>query len=55
MPTRLGRDKQGCFARWGVTGKKYYYRCGSERAQKAAKKQAEQQGAAAKAAGDKDE
>ena len=29
MPTRLGRDSKGCFARWGDSGAKYRYECGN--------------------------
>ncbi len=46
MPTRTGKDKRGCFARWGRTGKKYYYKCGDPRARDRAKTKANKQGRA---------
>ena len=46
MPVTTGKDTQGCFARWGKTGKKYHYRCGSAMGRKRAKKKASQQGQA---------
>ena len=30
MPIELGRDKDGCFARWGRTGAKYHYNCNDD-------------------------
>jgi len=50
MPTRTGRDKKGCYARWG-SQKKYYYRCGDEKAKQRAIARANKQGAAIRAAG----
>ena len=46
MPVQLGKDKDGCFARWGDAGKKYYYTCGDEAARNAAKTKAYKQGVA---------
>lgn len=51
MPVSTGRDSKGCFARWGSSGKKYYYTCGNASARESAKKKAARQGAAAYAAG----
>jgi hypothetical protein len=50
MPTRFGKDKTGCYARWG-SGKKYYYKCGDKSARARAKARADKQGAAAHAGG----
>ena len=47
MPTKAGKDKKGCFMRWGSSGKKYYYRCGDKAARERAKKKADRQGRAA--------
>jgi hypothetical protein len=46
MPVQTSQDSQGCFARWGTKGKKYYYECGNEEALKNAKKKATAQGVA---------
>jgi len=46
MPVQLGKDKTNCFARWGRSGKKYYYTCGNENARKKAKQKAYEQGLA---------
>lgn len=46
MPVQLGKDLQGCWARWGQAGKKYHYNCGDETARDAAKAKAHRQGAA---------
>jgi len=43
MPSITGKDSKGCFARWGKTGKKYYYRCGNKAARKRAKALADAQ------------
>ena len=51
MPTRMGKDSKGCFAKWGGRGKKYYYACGDAAARNRAKAKANRQGAAAHAAG----
>ena len=41
-----GKDSKNCFARWGKTGKKYYYRCGDAAARKRAQAKAAKQGRA---------
>jgi hypothetical protein len=46
MPVQLGKDNQGCFARWGSQGKKYYYTCNDPNARKKAKDKALNQGKA---------
>ena len=46
MPVRLGVDKEGCFARWGNKGKRYYYPCGNENKRNEAKQKAYEQGLA---------
>ena len=46
MPVIVSHDTEGCFARWGKQGKKYYYPCGNEEARKAAKQKAWLQGLA---------
>lgn len=46
MPVQLGKDKDGCFARWGQQGKKYYYTCNDPVARKTAKEKARKQGIA---------
>ena len=46
MPVQLGKDKTNCFARWGRSGKKYYYTCGNETARNKAKQKAYEQGIA---------
>jgi len=51
MPVHLGKDEKGCFAQWGGSGKKYYYKCGDEAAKKEAAKKAAAQGRAAYASG----
>lgn len=43
MPIRTGKDKKGCWAKWGKTGKKYYYKCGNKIAKARALKKAEAQ------------
>lgn len=50
MPVTTGKDSKGCYAQWG-SQKRYYYSCGSKRARERAKKKAEQQGRAIRAAG----
>lgn len=47
MPVMTGKDKEGCFTRWGSKGAKYYYECGDEKAQGMAKAKAYKQGFAA--------
>lgn len=46
MPGQLGRDKEGCYSRWGNEGKKYYYECGNEEERNKAKEKAYKQGIA---------
>lgn len=46
MPVELGKDKEGCFARWGKSGAKYHYTCGNEDARNSAKQKAYKQGLA---------
>jgi hypothetical protein len=47
MPTHTGKDSNGCYARWGSTGKKYHYECGNKEARDRAKAKADAQGRAA--------
>lgn len=51
MPTQTGKDSQGCYARWGNHGHKYYYQCGNKAARDRAKRKADAQGRAAHAHG----
>lgn len=44
MPIDVNKDKDGCFVRWGVEGKKYYYECGNEEERNKAKEKAYKQG-----------
>ena len=46
MPVNTGKDKDGCYARWGEEGKKYHYECGNEKEKKEAKRKAIIQGIA---------
>lgn len=46
MPLKNGHDKKGTYWRYGDNGSKYYYKTGDEKAQKAAKKKAIDQGVA---------
>lgn len=46
MPISVGNDRDGCFARWGRDGKKYYYPCGNEALLEKAKSKAYKQGQA---------
>lgn len=46
MPVQTGKDREGCFARWGTRGKKYYYPCGDESGLGEAKSKAYKQGQA---------
>ena len=48
MPIELGRDKDGCFARWGRTGAKYHYTCNDDATRQEAKAKALEQGRAIK-------
>jgi hypothetical protein len=44
MPVKLDKDKEGCYAVWGSSGKKYYYPCNDEVKKNKAKKLAYLQG-----------
>ena len=46
MPVQTGSDSQGCFAKWGDAGHKYYYKCGNKIAREHAKAKARTQGIA---------
>lgn len=46
MPVQTGKDKKGCYARWGNRGAKYYYTCGNTTSMNKAKQKAHIQGAA---------
>lgn len=46
MPVKIGNDKNGCFAKWGNKGKKYYYKCGDKKSEGEAKNKAYKQGIA---------
>lgn len=46
MPVNTGKDKDGCYAKWGENGKKYHYECGNEKEKKEAKRKAIIQGIA---------
>ena len=49
MPVQQGRDQKGCFMRWGLRGKKYYYTCNSKIEKNAASDKASEQGRAIEA------
>ena len=51
MPVRTGKDKTGCYAIWGSSGRKYYFECGNEEAKKKAQGKASKQGQAVHASG----
>jgi len=46
MPVMTGKDSKGCYAKWGKSGKKYYYKCGSKTSRENAKEKALRQGRA---------
>lgn len=46
MPVQVRKDKDGCYARWGNEGKKYYYPCNDTKKEGDAKKLATIQGIA---------
>jgi len=46
MPVQINSDKQGCYARWGDNGHKYYYKCNNSIARKNARSKAQSQGIA---------
>lgn len=47
-PTRCSKDSKGCYCQWG-NQKKYYYKCGDEKAKERARRKADAQGRAAHA------
>jgi hypothetical protein len=51
MPVKRGKDSDGPFYRWGKSGKKYRYSSGDRSGRESARKKAEKQGVAARAAG----
>lgn len=46
MPVQIKSDNQGCFARWGDQGHKYYYKCGNKVARDNSRRKAIAQGVA---------
>lgn len=48
MPIMDGKDKKGFFIRFGITGKKYYYKKGNKRSEGIARAKAKKQGKAIK-------
>ena len=46
MPVQLDKDKEGCYARWGNEGAKYYYKCNDKTSKEQARKKAIKQGIA---------
>lgn len=51
MPVHRSKDSKGPYYQWGESGKKYHYEAGDEKSRESAKKKAEKQGRAARAAG----
>ena len=51
MPKIHGKDKKGCFVKWGRSGKKYYYKCNNKSAKKKAERKASKQASAIYASG----
>ncbi|MCP4761438.1 MAG: KTSC domain-containing protein [archaeon] len=43
MPYITGKDKEGCWIKWGESGKKYHYTCSDEQSRKTAKEKAQKQ------------
>lgn len=43
MPYITGKDKEGCYIKWGESGKKYHYTCGDEESRDRAKAKAQKQ------------
>jgi hypothetical protein len=43
MPLMYGSDTEGCYVKWGSSGKKYHYQCGSQEAKKGAESKANEQ------------
>ena len=54
MPVSRGRDSQGCYARWGGSGKKYYYTCNDDKSGLQAVRKANEQAKAAYSSGYKE-
>ena len=46
MPVQFGKDKEGCYSRWGDQGHKYYYKCNSDIAKESSKEKSIAQGVA---------
>ena len=55
MPVRSGEDSTGPFYQWGESGRRYYYRKGSETSEKMARARAAAQGRAVRASGYRDD
>jgi hypothetical protein len=51
MPVHRSKDGKGPYYQWGESGKKYHYETGDAQSRERAKKKAEKQGRAARAAG----
>ena len=51
MPVQTKQDDKGCYAQWGNSGAKYYYKCGDAAARQQAIERANKQGRAAYASG----
>lgn len=51
MPLIRGRDEKGCWIKWGMSGKKYYYKCGNAISREKAKEKALTQARAIRASG----
>lgn len=46
MPLQTGKDEKGHYARWGDSGKKYYFNPDNKTSRSTAKKKAMEQGSA---------
>lgn len=46
MPLKTGKDKEGCYIKYGEQGHKYHYICGNDRSRELAKKKAIKQAVA---------
>ena len=46
MPIQYGKDKKGCYVKWGRSGAKYHYKCGDASARERARKKANKQAVA---------
>ena len=40
MPYQTGKDKQGCWIKWGNKGTKHHYKCGNDKQRESAKDKA---------------